>query len=73
MGILENLVYTLSSNFYLIEKNEIFLIDDKTLWSLLFYTTKNKINRLFGEKFNVIIKLVRIIVILIQNIQKKLL
>jgi len=73
MGILENLVYTLSSNFYLIEKNEIFLIDDKTLWSLLFYTTKNEINRLFGEKFNVIIKLIRIIVILIQNIQKKLL
>lgn len=73
MGILENLVYTLSSNFYLIEKNEIFLIDDKTLWSLLFFTTKNEINRLFGEKFNVIIKLIRIIVILIQNIQKKLL
>jgi len=73
MGILENLVYTLSSNFYLIEKNEIFLIDDKTLWSLLFYTTKNEINRLFGEKFNVIIKIIRIIVILIQNIQKKLL
>jgi len=73
MGILENLVYTLSSNFYLIEKNEIFLIDDKTLWSLLFYTTKNEVNRLFGEKFNVIIKLIRIIVILIQNIQKKLL
>jgi len=73
MGILENLVYTLSSNFYLIEKNEIFLIDDKTLWSLLFYTTKNEINRLFGEKFNVIIKLIRIILILIQNIQKKLL
>jgi len=65
MGILENLVYTLSSNFYLIEKNEIFLIDDKTLWSLLFYTTKNEINRLFGEKFNVIIKPIRIIVILI--------
>lgn len=73
MGILENLVYTLGSNFYLIEKNEIFLIDDKTLWSLLFYTTKNEINRLFGEKFNVIIKIIRIIVILIQNIQKKLL
>lgn len=73
MGILENLVYTLSSNFYLIEKNEIFLIDDKTLWSLLFYTTKNEINRLFGEKFNVIIKIIRIIVILIQNMQKKLL
>lgn len=73
MGILENLVYTLSSNFYLIEKNEIFLIDDKTLWSLLFYITKNEINRLFGEKFNVIIKIIRIIVILIQNIQKKLL
>ena len=73
MGILENLVYTLSSNFYLIEKNEIFLIDDKTLWSLLFYIIKNEINRLFGEKFNVIIKIIRIIVILIQNIQKKLL
>lgn len=73
MGILENLVYTLSLNFYLIEKNEIFLIDDKTPWSLLFYTIKNEINRLFGEKFNVIIKIIRIIMILIENIQKKLL